>query len=82
MLQLFCLCTPQLHRTTEASPVHLTPKAMALFVCLAVTQRLHSRDVLADLIYGTPTSLEIGVIAGVFGVTIGALMVCRLRAGD
>ena len=32
------------------------------------------RDVLADLIYGTPTSLEIGVIAGVFGVAIGALM--------
>jgi peptide/nickel transport system permease protein len=32
------------------------------------------RDVLADLIYGTPTSLEIGVIAGVLGVTIGALM--------
>jgi peptide/nickel transport system permease protein len=32
------------------------------------------RDVLADLIYGTPTSLEIGVIAGVIGVTVGALM--------
>jgi ABC-type dipeptide/oligopeptide/nickel transport system permease subunit len=32
------------------------------------------RDVLADLIYGTPTSLEIGVIAGVVGVTLGALM--------
>ncbi|MCB0062701.1 MAG: hypothetical protein KDE19_11320, partial [Caldilineaceae bacterium] len=32
------------------------------------------RDVLADLIYGTPTSLEIGVIAGVVGVTVGALM--------
>jgi peptide/nickel transport system permease protein len=32
------------------------------------------RDVLADLIYGTPTSLEIGVIAGIFGVTIGALV--------
>ncbi len=32
------------------------------------------RDVLADLIYGTPTSLEIGVIAGVLGVTVGALM--------
>jgi peptide/nickel transport system permease protein len=32
------------------------------------------RDVLADLIYGTPTSLEIGVIAGVLGVTLGALM--------
>jgi peptide/nickel transport system permease protein len=32
------------------------------------------RDVLADLIYGTPTSLEIGVIAGVIGVTLGALM--------
>lgn len=32
------------------------------------------RDVLADLIYGTPTSLEIGVIAGVFGVALGALI--------
>ncbi len=32
------------------------------------------RDVLADIIYGTPTSLEIGVIAGVIGVTVGALM--------
>ena len=32
------------------------------------------RDVLADLIYGTPTSLEIGVIAGVVGVAVGALM--------
>lgn len=32
------------------------------------------RDVLADLIYGTPTSLEIGVIAGVLGVALGALM--------
>lgn len=32
------------------------------------------RDVLADLIYGTPASLEIGVIAGVIGVTLGALV--------
>ena len=32
------------------------------------------RDVLADLVYGTPTSLEIGIIAGILGVTIGALM--------
>jgi peptide/nickel transport system permease protein len=32
------------------------------------------RDVLADLIYGTPTSLEIGIIAGVLGVTLGAIM--------
>jgi peptide/nickel transport system permease protein len=32
------------------------------------------RDVLADVIYGTPTSLEIGVIAGVIGVTVGALL--------
>lgn len=32
------------------------------------------RDVLADLIYGTPTSLEIGIIAGVLGVTLGAVM--------
>jgi peptide/nickel transport system permease protein len=32
------------------------------------------RDVLADLIYGTPASLEVGLIAGVIGVTVGALM--------
>lgn len=32
------------------------------------------RDILADLIYGTPTSLQIGVIAGVFGVALGALI--------
>ena len=32
------------------------------------------RDVLADLIYGTPTSLEIGIIAGVFGVALGAII--------
>ncbi|MCB0189694.1 MAG: glutathione ABC transporter permease GsiD, partial [Caldilineaceae bacterium] len=32
------------------------------------------RDVMADLIYGTPTSLEIGVIAGLVGVAVGALM--------
>jgi len=32
------------------------------------------RDVLADLIYGTPTSLEIGLIAGIIGVTLGALL--------
>jgi peptide/nickel transport system permease protein len=32
------------------------------------------RDVLADLIYGTPASLEIGLIAGVIGVTVGAVV--------
>jgi peptide/nickel transport system permease protein len=32
------------------------------------------RDVLADLIYGTPASLEVGLIAGVIGVTLGASM--------
>lgn len=32
------------------------------------------RDILADLIYGTPTSLKIGVIAGLFGVAFGALV--------
>jgi len=32
------------------------------------------RDVLADIIYGTPTSLEIGIVAGVLGVAIGALV--------
>lgn len=32
------------------------------------------RDVLADLIYGTPASLEIGLIAGVIGVAAGGLI--------
>lgn len=32
------------------------------------------RDVLADLIFGTPASLKIGLIAGVLGVSIGALV--------
>ncbi len=32
------------------------------------------RDVLADLIFGTPASLKIGLIAGVLGVSIGALL--------
>lgn len=32
------------------------------------------RDVLADIIYGTPASLEIGLIAGVIGVVFGGLV--------
>jgi peptide/nickel transport system permease protein len=32
------------------------------------------RDVLADLIYGTPASLKIGLIAGVIGVAVGGLI--------
>jgi peptide/nickel transport system permease protein len=32
------------------------------------------RDVLADIVYGTPASLEIGLIAGVIGVALGAIM--------
>ncbi len=32
------------------------------------------RDVLADLIFGTPASLKIGLIAGVLGVSFGALL--------
>ena len=32
------------------------------------------RDVLADMIYGTPSSLEIGLIAGLIGVIVGSLM--------
>jgi len=32
------------------------------------------RDVLADIIYGTPASLEIGLIAGVIGVVLGGLV--------
>jgi len=32
------------------------------------------RDVLADVIYGTPGSLEIGLIAGVLGVAVGGMV--------
>jgi peptide/nickel transport system permease protein len=32
------------------------------------------RDVLADIVYGTPASLEVGLIAGVVGVVVGALV--------
>jgi peptide/nickel transport system permease protein len=32
------------------------------------------RDVLANLIFGTPSTLKIGVIAGVVGVTVGTLL--------
>jgi peptide/nickel transport system permease protein len=32
------------------------------------------RDVLANLIYGTPSTLKIGVIAGIIGVTVGTLL--------
>src|SRR5262245_34470187 len=32
------------------------------------------RDVLANLVYGTPSTLKIGVIAGIIGVTVGTLL--------
>jgi len=32
------------------------------------------RDVLANLIFGTPATLKIGVIAGVIGVSVGTLL--------
>jgi len=32
------------------------------------------RDVLANLIYGTPSTLKIGVIAGIIGVTVGTIL--------
>jgi peptide/nickel transport system permease protein len=32
------------------------------------------RDVLANLIFGTPATLKIGVIAGIIGVTVGTLL--------
>src|SRR4029077_214802 len=32
------------------------------------------RDVLANLIFGTPATLKIGVIAGLIGVTVGTLL--------
>ena len=51
MIKLFCLGAPQIHQLPAATPVHLTPKAMALFVYLAVTRRSHSRDLLANLLW-------------------------------
>ncbi len=32
------------------------------------------RDVLANLIFGTPATLKIGVIAGIIGVSLGTLL--------
>src|ERR1700737_1234930 len=32
------------------------------------------RDVLANLIFGTPATLKIGVIAGIIGVSVGTLL--------
>jgi predicted ATPase/DNA-binding SARP family transcriptional activator len=49
MLKLFCLGTLRLE--VDATPITLTPKANALFLYLAVTQRVHNRDLLADLLW-------------------------------
>lgn len=51
MLQLLCSGNPRIKLSSESTPNPLTPKAMALLVYLAVTQRAHSRDVLADLLW-------------------------------
>ena len=51
MLQICCLGAPQLTLSTAAFQPTLTPKALALFVYLAVTQQAHSRDQLADLLW-------------------------------
>ena len=39
------------------------------------------RDVLANLIFGTPATLKIGIIAGIIGVSVGTLLglIARLR---
>jgi peptide/nickel transport system permease protein len=52
-----------------AAPVAKPPSADHL---LGTDQQ--GRDVLADLIYGTPASLVIGLIAGVIGVALGGLV--------
>lgn len=49
MLRLFCLGTLRLE---VDAPVTLTPRANALLIYLAVTGRPHSRDILADLLWG------------------------------
>ncbi|MCE7988723.1 MAG: hypothetical protein DYG89_46810 [Caldilinea sp. CFX5] len=49
MLKLFCFGTLRLE--VDAAPVTFTPKANALLLYLAVTQRAHSRDLLADLLW-------------------------------
>ncbi len=51
MLQLFCLGAPQLTLSTTAFQPTFTPKALALFIYLAVTQQAHSRDTVADLLW-------------------------------
>src|SRR5690242_15054514 len=32
------------------------------------------RDVLANIIFGTPSTLKIGIIAGIIGVSVGTLL--------
>ena len=51
MLQLFCLGSPQIKLSPTAFQPTLTPKALALFVYLSVTQQAHRRDTLADLLW-------------------------------
>lgn len=51
MIKLCFFGAPQITQLPAATPLHLTPKAIALFVYLAVTQRPHSRDLLADLLW-------------------------------
>ncbi|MCE7988722.1 MAG: hypothetical protein DYG89_46805 [Caldilinea sp. CFX5] len=56
MLRIFCLGAPQIVSAYETAPLALTPKALALLVYLAVTaasrEPPHSRDRLADLLWG------------------------------
>ncbi len=55
MIRLFFFGAPQIEQATAAPPLHLTPKAMALFVYLAVTAAQgrppQSRDLLANLLW-------------------------------
>ncbi len=55
MLRIFCLGAPQIVSSHETTPLALTPKALALFVYLAVIaakgEPSPSRDQLADLLW-------------------------------
>ncbi|MCE7988720.1 MAG: hypothetical protein DYG89_46795 [Caldilinea sp. CFX5] len=62
MIRLFFFGAPQIAQATATPPLHLTPKAMALWVYLAVTAaqgRLpHRRDVLANLLWSETNNAQ------------------------
>lgn len=51
MLKIICFGAPQITLQTGLPAAHLTPKALALFLYLAVTGQSHRRDILADLFW-------------------------------